>query len=424
MTRTLLAGGADFSGAFVDVVVDDRGSGSVLSWGPPRGGEDDADARIDCCGSVVLPAPAEPHAHLDKALSGRVAPNPGGDLWGAVEAWGRYRATLTRDDLIFRATSAIEALVTSGATAIRTHVDVAPSGGLASASALIEVREEVHRRGLAHLELVALIRSPLAGDSEAAGIHRRLLDEALDLGVDVVGGCPNLDPNPDACSAVIVDTAARRGLRADVHCDETLDPGAQQLSQLATLTANHDLGGRVTASHCVSLSMQALADQEAAAASAASAGVAVITLPQTNLYLQARGMSTSPPRGLTAVGTLLEGGVTVAAGGDNARDPFCAMGRLDPVETASLLVMAGHLNPEQAWVRCCGAARTVMGLSAPSGLTVPAGEPAELLVIEGRDLSDALAAGSGQRTVIHQGRVVATTTVRRRLHDRAGATDP
>ncbi len=96
---------------------------------------------IDCSGMVLLEAPVEPHAHLDKALSGDAAPNPSGDLPGAVAAWREYRRTLTHDDLRSRARTAALELVAHGTTFIRSHVDVGEGIELRGLEALIEVRE-------------------------------------------------------------------------------------------------------------------------------------------------------------------------------------------------------------------------------------------------------------------------------------------
>jgi len=102
----------------------------------------------------------------------------------------------------------------------------------------------------------------------------------------------------------------------------------------------------------------------------------------------------------------------VAAGADNVRDPFCSMGRLDALETAALLVMTAHLSPADAWEACTTAGRAVLGL-AP--VTVAAGSPAELLLVEGASLADAMAGAGERRIVVHWGRVVASTSVARTL---------
>ena len=41
----------------------------------------------DLKGWLLVPAMAEPHAHLDKALTADIVPNPSGELMGAITAW-------------------------------------------------------------------------------------------------------------------------------------------------------------------------------------------------------------------------------------------------------------------------------------------------------------------------------------------------
>jgi cytosine deaminase len=412
--RLVLVGATTPDGGRVDIAVDPT-TGTISEVAPsvlPVAG----DTVQACAGLVVLPAGAEPHAHLDKALSGGAAPNPAGDLLGAIQAWHAYWPRLTHDDLVARATTAIESMVLSGTTAIRSHVDVGTGVGLKAVRALLDVRDDVHARGLADLQLVALVSAPLSGD--AGRDHRRLLGEAIALGVDVVGGCPHVDPDPRACTEIAVSAAEQAGLPVDLHSDETLNPTVLHVRELARLCASRGLGGRVTASHCVSLGAQPPDVQAEVAALLADAGVAVVVLPQTNLYLQARGVPTSPPRGLTAVKALTEAGVTVAAGADNVRDPFCSVGRMDPLETAALLVMTAHLTPDDAWEACSGAARRVLGFE-PVRLAV--GAPAELLLVEGASLTDAVAGAGPRRVVVHRGRVVAGTEVQRTLYPVGGS---
>ncbi|PNG22754.1 amidohydrolase family protein [Streptomyces cahuitamycinicus] len=112
------------------------------------------------------------------------------------------------------------------------------------------------------------------------------------------------------------------------------------------------------------------------------------------------------PRGLTAIASLRAAGVTVAGGGDNARDPFNPLGRFDPMETASLLVLAGHLSPRSAYDAVSGAARTVMGLARTP---IEPGAPAELMAVRADTLADAMADARADRVVIHQGRLVCRT---------------
>jgi cytosine deaminase len=406
--RLVLRGGVLADATLADVAIDPA-TGTIVAVGADVASLD-GDVVERCDGMVILPAPAEPHAHLDKALSAEKVPNPVGDLAGAILAWHAFWPKLTHDDLVSRATAAVEGLVLHGTTAIRTHVDVGQVLGLKSIRALLDVKADIERRGLAELQLVALVSIPLSGPDGAD--HRRLLDEALDLGVDVAGGCPHLDPDPQAATALALDAARRHGVPLDLHTDETLDPDVLWVRHLARLISETGFSLGATASHCVSLGMQPVALQEKVAAELADVDLAVVTLPQTNLFLQARAQATAPPRGLTAVRALLSAGVTLAAGADNVRDPFCHAGRLDALETAALLIMAGHLTPEEAWTCCSASARRAMGLATG---TVAAGQPAELLGVEGASLGDAIAGAGERRVTIHQGRVVARTRVTRTL---------
>jgi cytosine/creatinine deaminase len=123
-------------------------------------------------------------------------------------------------------------------------------------------------------------------------------------------------------------------------------------------------------------------------------------------------------RGLTALRPLLDAGVTVAGGGDNLRDPFNPVSRADPLETASLLVTAGHLTPEEAYTAVSTGARAAMGLPE---VQVAPGFPAELLAIQASSLGEAIAGGTS-RVVLHQGRMVSRTTVTREFPDPQAAT--
>ena len=399
MSTLLLSGGVGADGSRVDVRVD-PGSGVIAEVGGALAGRPGEEV-VACEGMVVLPAPAEPHAHLDKALSAQAAPNPAGDLAGAITAWMAYRPQLTHEDMARRAHTAALELVAHGTTAVRTHVDVGPGIELRAVEAVCGLRDQL--AGLLDLQVVALAK-PLSGPDGALG--RRLLDQALDAGADVAGGCPHLEEDPAAATRAVLDRAEAHGVPVDLHTDEQLQSTVLHVEVLIEEVSDRGFEHGVTASHCVSLGVLAPADQQRLAVALAAAGIAVVALPQTNLYLQARDRPTAPPRGLTALRALLDAGATLAAGADNVRDPFCSMGRSDPLETAALLVMAGHLSPQEAYAAVSDGARAAMGLPP---VELRAGAPAELLAVRGFDLPDALARASEHRTVVHRGHVVART---------------
>jgi cytosine/creatinine deaminase len=374
-------------------VVDVRcANGLIAAVGPSVAAEPGDEVR-ELAGWLVLPAPAEPHAHLDKALSADRVPNPSGDLLGAIEAWAAYRPHLTFDDIVERAERAARRLAANGCTAIRTHVDVADDVQVMCVAALAEVRRRLE--GVVDLQIAALL---------APWADWGLLREAVGAGADIVGGAPHLAAEPGAMQRFCLAVATELGCPVDLHTDEHLDPAGLDVRALADWVRRTGFDRGVTASHCVSLGMQAPDVQRAVAEEIAAAGVSVVTLPQTNLYLQGREHLAGTPRGLTAIRALLSAGATVGAGADNLQDPFNLVGRADPMETAALLVMAGHLLPDEAYALVSSGARKVMGLPPVS---VATGQLAELLVIESTTVRAAIADAPSRRLVIHRGRVIA-----------------
>ncbi len=417
MSTLLLCGGHGPGGDRLDLRCD-AATGLIVDAAPQLA-ERDGDQFVDCADLVLLPAPVEPHAHLDKALSGDRAPNPAGDLMGAIDAWHAYRGRIDAADFAARARAAALELVAHGTTTIRSHVDVGPELGLRALLAVKTVKDELAAAGLCDLQLVALISCPLTGEAGAA--NRALLREAMAAGADIVGGAPHIDPDPAGATRELVAVAAELGKPIDLHVDETLDPGTLFLRDYAAAIAGQDTIPSAVAGHCVSLSMQSPERQVLIAGEVAAAGIAVIPLPQSNLYLQSRGLGTAPPRGITAVRPLMEAGVTVAAGADNVRDPFNAVGRSDAFETAAMMVMAAHLSPDEAWHAVSGAARVAIGLPP---VTLEPGDPAEILAARGTSLTDAIARASDERIVVHRGVVVARTTVSTTFTRRPSAAEP
>jgi cytosine deaminase len=239
--------------------------------------------------------------------------------------------------------------------------------------------------------------------------------EAVARGVDVVGGCPHLAPDPHHEITRMLDVAERHGLPVDLHADEQTDlpaDGPLDIEDMARQVLSRGLAGRVTASHCVRLGVLPPERLAPVLDLVARAGLGIVTLPITNLYLQGRDATHLVPRGLTAVRRILDAGIPLAAGADNVRDPFNPMGRSDPFETTSLLVTAGHLRPAEALGAVTDGARTVLGL--PRAGTAP-GDAADLILLPDGDLGDVLAGAEEARVVLSGGRVVADTRVARAL---------
>jgi len=354
---------------------------------------------VDLEGYLLLPAAVEPHAHLDKAFLAERVENPSGDLMGAITAMRSSRHLLDVDETIERAERAARIMAANGFRAVRSHADTTMEHGLRSIEALTEVRSRV--ADVIDLEIVALCGWPVVGPNAAD--QRALLRDALDAGADLVGGCPHLEGDGRSAEATefFLQIASDRGVGIDLHTDETLDADVLGLVDLATMVLD-GFEHPVTASHCVSLGMQEPLRQQEIAELVAQAGIDVVALPHTNLFLQGRDWAPMP-RGLTAVAALRSAGVNVAAGADNLQDPFNPLGRACPFETAGLMVMTCHLSPIDAWTAVSTNAAQLMRLESVS---VARGDRADLVAVRAATVREAIAFGPNDRMVWHRGRTV------------------
>ena len=260
-------------------------------------------ADLDARGWRVLPAACEPHAHLDKALTApRLPPGVGNDLVAACDSWRALLPSIDRADIETRALAAIRRYVVRGITAIRTHVDLHPGDDpFRGVDALVALRERL--RGRVTLQVCLLPGSDAPTDLLAAAAAR---------GIDVMGGCPHLSLDPPAELTRVLDVAEAHGLPVDLHADEVTDVDLPDdeldIVELARQTLDRGIAAPVTASHCVRLGMLPPHRLGGVLERVARAGLRVVTLPITNLYLQGRDATHAAPRGLTAVRAILASG--------------------------------------------------------------------------------------------------------------------
>lgn len=343
-------------------------------------------ARVDLGGYLLLPAPAEPHAHGDTALSAETG--------GPVS----YDA----HDVQRRATEAALLQLGHGATALRAHVRVGDVQGLGALSAVLQARRSL--RGLTELTTVAMPRL-LTGVAGADGLA--MLRDAVKMGASVVGGCPELDPDPTGYVEAILEVASEHGCPVDLHTDAT-DPA--RLGRLAAMAGGLRPG--VTLGPCGGLGGLPAQVASRTADQLAAAGVTVVCLPQG-------GCGSVERRGTAPVRLLRAAGVRVAAGSGALRDVSNPVGRGDPLEAAYLLSSRHGLRPEDAYDAVSASARAVLGLPE---VRVEAGFPAELLAVRGDRLAGALSLAYS-RIVVHRGRVVARTSAVREYCNSAVATE-
>jgi cytosine/creatinine deaminase len=393
MTSTVLTNATLIDGKVTKVRIDD---GVIVAIGDESTDVANDVDHVDLDGYLLLTAAVEPHAHLDKAFLAELVPNPTGDLMGAIEAMQANRHVMDTPGIVERAERAARLMAANGYSAIRTHADLTVEHGLRSVEALAEVRRRV--ADLIDIEIVALAGWPICGDVGAD--TRALLREALDRcrprrRLPAPRGVLGWRHRVGDRSAARDRDRPRRRRRSPHRRDAR--PGGERPRRPGPACARR-VRPPATASHCVSLGVQSESQQRETAERVAAAGVHVIALPHTNLFLQGRGHAPMP-RGLTAIPALRAAGANVAAGADNLQDPFNPVGRACPFETAGLMIMAAHDLPDQAWRSVSEAPAKALGRRAELAV----GAPADLVAVRAATVREAIAFGPSDRIVWRRG---------------------
>ena len=362
---------------------------------------------VEAAGQLLSPPFVDPHFHMDATLShGLPRVNQSGSLLEGIALWGELKPQLLHEALVERALQYCDWAVAKGLLAIRTHVDVCDDRLLA-VRALLQVKQTV--APWLDLQLVAfpqdgLLRSPRALAN---------LERALDLGVDVVGGIPHFERTmAEGAESVriLCELAARRGLRVDMHCDETDDPLSRHVETLAFHTERLGLHGRVTGSHLTSMHSMDNYYVSKLLPLMCEAGLHAIANPLINITLQGRHDSYPKRRGMTRVPELMAAGVNVAFGHDCVMDPWYSLGSGDMLEVAHMGLHVAQMT-SQVQMRACFDAVTVnaaraMGLE---GYGLEVGHPADFVLLQASDPVEAIRLRANRLLVVRRGRVVAET---------------
>ena len=362
---------------------------------------------VEAHGQLLSPPFVDPHFHMDATLShGLPRVNASGTLLEGIALWGELKPQLTQEALVERALQYCDWAVAKGLLAIRTHVDVCDDRLLA-VEALLQVKTTV--APYLDLQLVAfpqdgLLRAP----SALANLKR-----ALDLGVDVVGGIPHFErtyAQGTESVRILCELAAERGLRVDMHCDESDDPLSRHIETLAFETNRLGLHGRVTGSHLTSMHSMDNYYVSKLLPLMREAQVHVVANPLINITLQGRHDSYPKRRGMTRVPELMAAGINVAFGHDCVMDPWYSLGSADMLEVAHMGLHVAQMT-SQTQMRACFAAVTVnpakaMGLD---GYGIAVGQHADFVLLQARDPVEAIRLRANRLMVVRRGRIVAQT---------------
>jgi cytosine deaminase len=385
--------------ALVDIAI----TGGRISAITPAVREPRPQGAVELGGRIVFPCFVDCHTHLDKGHIWPRRPNPDGTFASALAAVAEDRAARWRaEDVRRRMEFGLRAAYAHGTAAIRTHLDsIAPQEAI-SWPVFERLREEW--RGRITLQAACLLGIEEFRDMDCL---RRLARRVAAAG-GALGAVTYMVPDLDDLLGRVFRAAAEHGLDLDFHADETDDRDAISLERIATAALAHGFAGRILVGHCCSLALQPGKKVLDTLDKVARAGLAVVSLPMCNLYLQDRRNDGTTPRwrGVTLLHEMKARGIEVAVASDNTRDPFHAYGDLDMLEVFRMATRILHLDhPVADWPRTVAAApAAIMGLGE-AGRLAPGG-PADLVIFRGRNWTELLSRPESERLVVRSGRVV------------------
>lgn len=380
--------------------------GRITAVGPGLNAPDGMPV-LDAQGFLLSPPFVDAHFHMDATLShGLPRVNASGTLLEGIALWGELKPLLTQEALVERALQYCDWAVAKGLLAVRSHVDVCDDRLLA-VDALLHVKERV--KPYLDLQLVAFPQDGVLRSKNAVDNLKR----ALDKGVEVVGGIPHFERTSEQGAdsvKLLCEIAAERGLRVDMHCDETDDPLSRHIETLAYQTQRLGLHGRVAGSHLTSMHSMDNYYASKLIPLMAEAQIQAIANPLANIVLQGRHDTYPKRRGMMRVPELLAAGVNVAFGHDSVMDPWYMLGSGDMLEVAAMGLHVAQMT-SQAQMKQCFDAVTVnparmLGLD---GYGLAPGCHADFVLLQARSPVEAIRLRSTRLAVVRRGQVIAQT---------------
>ncbi len=376
--------------------------------------EAEAGQELEAQGYLVSPPFVDAHFHLDSTLAltphrdqtGSPRVNHSGTLLEGIALWGQIKPHLTSEDIQQRAMDYCRWALGRGIQGIRAHVDICDPRLLA-VEALLEVKRLI--RPYLELQLVAFPQDGYLRMPQS----QPLLAQALDLGIEVVGGIPHFERTQADGSASIralCELAAERGLRVDMHCDETDDPQSRYVETLAYETQRLGLQGRVSGSHLTSMHSMDHAYVSKLIPLMVEADLGVVANPLINITLQGRLDGYPKRRGMTRVPELMAAGLTVAFGQDCVMDPWYALGSGNMLEVAHMGLhiaqMTGLTQMHQCFRAITDYPARLLGLDHYG---IQPGCYADLVLLQAKSVPEALRLQPVCLAIVRRGQIIGKT---------------
>ena len=388
----------DLGGPLVDLCV----AGGRFSGISPGIASDAGCEEIDLGARVVLPAFVESHIHLDKAFLEEREPNLSGTLEDAISITLALKKSVTKQDMMERAERALRMCIRHGATWFRAQVEVDPIVGLKGVEVALALKEKY--AGLADFQLVIF---PQEGIEQQPGTED-LMREAMRMGGDLVGGIPYNDLDAGRHLDIVFAMAEAFGCGLDFHLDFADDSRVRNIESVAARTMAAGLQGRVAVGHLTSPGAMSRDEAAPVIEKILEAGISVLPLPATDLFLGGRGEEPPRFRSLAPVKDLLSAGVNVAISSNNIRNAFTPSGRGDLLEIGLLLAHVLHMSgaSDRAVVPDLFTTNGAKALGVEDGYGLRTGCAADFVVLDSRNFDDVLIDQPEKRFVVKGGRPI------------------
>mgnify|MGYP004468770007 FL=1 len=356
---------------------------------------------------IVYPPFVEPHIHLDATqTAGQPNWNQSGTLFEGIERWAERKSLLSHEDVKSRAWKTLKWQIANGVQYVRTHVDVSDST-LAALKAMLEVKKEI--APWVDLQIVAFPQEGILSYPNG----EKLLDQAMEMGADVVGGIPHFEFTREygvESMHIAFDIARKYNKQIDIHCDEIDDEQSRFVETVAALALKYDMGEKVTASHTTAMHSYNNAYASRLFRLLKMSKIHFVANPLVNIHLQGRFDTYPKRRGVTRVKEMLKNNINVCFGHDDVFDPWYPLGTANMLQ---VLHMGLHVCQLMGYGQINDGLKLVTENSAKAlGLTdygIQEGNSANFIVLPAENGFDAVRRQVPTRYSIRHGKVISET---------------
>ena len=356
---------------------------------------------------IVYPPFVESHIHLDATqTAGQPNWNQSGTLFEGIERWAERKSLLSHEDVKSRAWKTLKWQIANGVQYVRTHVDVSDPT-LTALKAMLEVKKEI--ASWVDLQIVAFPQEGILSYPNG----EKLLDQAMEMGADVVGGIPHFEFTREygvESMHIAFDIARKYNKQIDIHCDEIDDEQSRFVETVAALALKYDMGEKVTASHTTAMHSYNNAYASRLFRLLKMSKIHFVANPLVNIHLQGRFDTYPKRRGVTRVKEMLKNNINICFGHDDVFDPWYPLGTANMLQ---VLHMGLHVCQLMGYGQINDGLKLVTENSAKAlGLTdygIQEGNSANFIVLPAENGFDAVRRQVPTRYSIRHGKVISET---------------